>query len=225
MLKALLFDLDGTLANTDPVHFQNWQEILQTFGVSIDRSLYRTHFSGRRNIEIVQDVLPQLSPEAGNELSAQKEAMFRTQVESLTPMPGLLEVLKWADEQQLQRAIVTNAPVENVEFMLRVLHLEEVFPLVILGDELPLGKPDPMPYLAALDHLNITAEEAIAFEDSPSGIRSAVAAGIPTVGIASTHDPQRLYQLGATLVVDDFTAKHLWTLLQHPSIPATSSSR
>ena len=225
MLKALLFDLDGTLANTDPIHYLNWEEILKPFGISIDRSLYRTHFSGRRNIEIVQDILPQLSTEAGNRLSEQKEAMFRTQAESLLPMSGLLEVLKWADEQQLKRAIVTNAPVENVEFMLQVLHLETEFPLVILGDELPLGKPDPMPYLAALDHLEVTAEEAIAFEDSPSGVRSAVAAGIPTVGIASSHDPQRLYQLGATLVVDDFSAPHLWTLLQNPSIPATSSSR
>jgi HAD superfamily hydrolase (TIGR01509 family) len=215
MLKALLFDLDGTLADTDPIHFQNWQTILQPYGIMIDRPTYRAKFSGRRNQEIVPEILPQLTIEEGDELGQRKEAMFRQQAASLLqPMPGLLDILRWTDQQQLKRAIVTNAPVENVEFMLGVLHLDSEFPLVILGDELPLGKPDPMPYLAALDQLEVTATETIAFEDSPSGIRSAVAAGIPTVGVASTHEPQKLYDLGAFLVIDDFTAPDLLPLLK-----------
>lgn len=223
MLKALLFDLDGTLADTDPIHFQNWREILQPYGIEIDRPTYRAKFSGRRNQEIVPEILPQLTIAAGDELGQRKEAMFRQQAASLLqPMPGLLELLKWIDQQQLQRAIVTNAPVENVEFMLNVLHLDREFSLVVLGDELPRGKPDPMPYLAALDQLLVTATEAIAFEDSPSGIRSAVAAGIPTVGIASTHEPQKLYDLGAFLVVNDFTSPNLLTFL-HQEIAAPDS--
>ncbi|WP_088892036.1 HAD family hydrolase [Leptolyngbya ohadii] len=215
MLKALLFDLDGTIADTDPVHYQNWQAILLPFGITIDRPTYRTQFSGRRNQEIVPEILPQLSIAEGDELGQRKEAMFRQQAAAvLQPMPGLLDILKWGEQNQLKRAIVTNAPVENVEFMLNVLHLDDEFPLVILGDELPRGKPDPMPYLAALDQLEVTAAETIAFEDSPSGIRSAVAAGIPTVGIASTQAPQKLYDLGAFLVIDDFTAPDLLSVLQ-----------
>lgn len=223
MLKALLFDLDGTLADTDPIHFQNWRDILQPYGIAIDRPTYRAKFSGRRNQEIVPEILPQLTLAEGDELGQRKEAMFRQQAAAvLQPMPGLLELLKWTDQQQLQRAIVTNAPVENVEFMLNLLHLDSEFPLVVLGDELPKGKPDPMPYLAALDQLMVTAAETIAFEDSPSGIRSAVAAGIPTVGIASTHEPQKLSDLGAFLVVNNFTSADLLTLL-HQKAPTPNS--
>ncbi|MBD1853122.1 HAD family phosphatase [Leptolyngbya sp. FACHB-711] len=224
MLKALLFDLDGTMADTDPVHFQNWQSILLSYGITIDRPTYRAKFSGRRNQEIVPEILPQLTIAEGDELGERKEAMFRQQAATvLQPMPGLLEVLRWTEQHQLKRAIVTNAPLENVEFMLGVLHLDSEFPLVVLGDELPRGKPDPMPYLAALDQLGVTASETIAFEDSPSGIRSAVAAGIPTVGIASTHEPQKLYDLGAFLVIDNFTAPDLFPVLEQAmqsSLPA-----
>ncbi|HEY9864585.1 MAG TPA: HAD-IA family hydrolase, partial [Candidatus Obscuribacterales bacterium] len=70
-------------------------------------------------------------------------------------------------------------------------------------------KPDPAPYQYCLEQLNILPEEAIAFEDSPSGIRSAIAAGIKTIGVASTHDPNRLKDLGVALVIEDFTQVYL----------------
>jgi HAD superfamily hydrolase (TIGR01509 family) len=214
MLKALLFDLDGTLANTDPIHFQVWRDLLREYGLEIDPDFYRANFSGRRNQEIVKDLLPQLSEQAGEELSIRKEAEFRDRAEtSLAPTAGLLDLLKWMDEHGLQRAVVTNAPVENAEFMLRVLHLNEVFATVILGDELPVGKPDPLPYQMALEQLGIRADEAIVFEDSTSGILSAVRASIPTVGVASTHSHEELYELGCILVIDDFCNPHLQELL------------
>jgi beta-phosphoglucomutase-like phosphatase (HAD superfamily) len=77
-----------------------------------------------------------------------------------------------------------------------------------------MGKPDPLPYLEALRQLQLAPEETIAFEDSPSGIRSAVGANILTVGIASTHDPNELAQLGTSLVIADFTDVKLMPLLQ-----------
>lgn len=214
MLQALLFDLDGTLADTDPIHFQTWHDLLLDYGLEIDTAFYRANFSGRRNQEIVKDLLPQLSEAEGDELSQRKEAEFRRCSQaSLTPMTGLADVLQWTAASQIKQAVVTNAPVENARFMLQVLQLETVFPIVILGDELPKGKPDPLPYQIALDRLAVNAENVIAFEDSPSGIRSAVGAGIPTVGIASTHDPEELHELGTILVVNDFTDPSLWYLL------------
>lgn len=66
MLKAVLFDIDGTLANTDLIHFQIWQQLLQDYGLKIDHPFYQKHISGRTNAAIVQDLLPQLSPAEGN---------------------------------------------------------------------------------------------------------------------------------------------------------------
>ncbi|MGA9379325.1 MAG: HAD family hydrolase, partial [Phormidium sp.] len=92
--------------------------------------------------------------------------------------------------------------------------LAEIFDAVFVAEEdVTEGKPDPAIYKLALERLDITPETALAFEDSPSGIRSAVGAGIRTIGIASTHDPEKLYDLGAFKVIPDFNDEYLWNLL------------
>ena len=215
MLQALLFDLDGTLTHTDAIHFRTWQRVLSAFGLEIDQAFYDQHFSGRLNEAIVAEVLPQLSAEAGRKLSWEKEAEFRRQAAgALQPLAGLLDLLQWAASQQLKTAVVTNAPVENAEFMLRVLGLGDRFETVVIAEQLERGKPDPLPYQTALKRLGVAAQAAIAFEDSPSGIRSAVRAGILTVGMATTHPAATLQTDGAKLVIQDFADPRLDELLK-----------
>lgn len=126
-------------------------------------------------------------------------------------------VLQPEDQRSLQReyrtALVTNAPIDNVTSILAALNLTEDFEEVFLSDEVGAFKPDPAPYKAALKKLGITPDEALAFEDSVSGISSAVEAGVPTVGIASTQRPEILREAGAFLVAEDFTASELWDLI------------
>lgn len=114
----------------------------------------------------------------------------------------------------MRMALVTNAPEENVLAVLRALDLEGIFDAVILADDVGAGKPDPAPYEAALEAFDISPEEALAFEDSPSGIASSVAAGIPTIGIASTQEPEDLEEHGVELVVHDFTDPKLTALIE-----------
>ncbi|HEY9641106.1 MAG TPA: HAD-IA family hydrolase [Coleofasciculaceae cyanobacterium] len=213
MLRALLFDIDGTLAETDTLHYKIWCQVLQEQGLEIDNAFYKEKISGRLNPDIVQDLLPQLSPEQQAAFIEHKESTFREQA-ALEPLDGLLDLLEWARQQQLPCAVVSNAPKENAKFMLKALDVEAAFPTVILGGELPIGKPDPLPYQEALRQLNLLATETIAFEDSPSGIQSATGAGIPVVGIASTHEPQGLKELGAAIVVKDFADPLLMQWLQ-----------
>ena len=213
MLTAILFDLDGTLVNTDPLHYQTWQEILRDYGLEIDQTFYKARISGRLNPIIVQDLLPQLSLEAGQQLADNKEARFREMGLSLTPLAGLLDLLAWIDTHGLKKAVVTNAPRENVNFVLEVLKLADSFDKVVLAEEATAGKPDPASYQLVLSQLGISPKDAIAFEDSPSGIHAAVGAGIYTIGVASTHDPKHLLEAGATIAIPDFTAKQLWLLL------------
>ncbi len=203
--KALLFDLDGTLSETNSAHYLSWAEILEPYGYDISWEFYRDRISGRLSPEIVEDLLPDLSPEKGREIADSKEANFRERSDALEPMPGLLDFIEGWRERGVARSLVTNAPKENVIAMLSALGLEDAFEPVILADEVEAGKPDPAPYNAALKTLGVPADEAVAFEDSPSGIASSLAAGIPTVGIASTHEPEDLEHLGADLVIRDFT--------------------
>jgi beta-phosphoglucomutase len=214
MLAGILFDLDGTLVNTDPLHFQAWQEMLLGHGLEIDNVFYQTRISGRLNPIIIQDILPHLTLEEGEKFAEDKEARFRELAPSLKPLAGLEKILDWTKEQGLKTGLVTNAPRKNVDFMLEILELAEIFDAVFVAEsDVREGKPDPAIYKLALERLNITPETALAFEDSPSGIRSAVGAGIRTIGIASTHDPQKLYDLGAFKVIPDFTDLSLWSLL------------
>lgn len=205
MLKAILFDLDGTLVNTDPLHYKVWQEILQNHQIEIDEVFYKNRISGRQNPDLIADILPDLSPEEGIKLGDFKEAQFRERGSELKPLAGLLDFLDQVKKYPLKTGLVTNAPRLNVEFLLSVLQLTEEFDRVVLGEDAPAGKPDPAPYLLALEKLQISADEAIAFEDSLTGIQASVAAGIYTVGVASTHEPQSLYEAGAKAVIPDFT--------------------
>jgi HAD superfamily hydrolase (TIGR01509 family) len=210
MLKALLFDLDGTLANTDPIHRVIWQEVLKPHGYEVDEAFYQQRISGRLNEDIVRDLLPQLYPDQEPQFSANKEARFRELAgQQLHPVAGLMPLLQWGQQQRLAMAVVTNAPRANAEFMLQTLGLADTFRPVILAGELPQGKPHPLPYQEALRQLGLQPEEAVVFEDSASGIRSAVGAGITTIGMATTHAPETLYQVGAALVVPDFTDERL----------------
>ncbi|BCL35063.1 HAD family hydrolase [Nostoc sp. MS1] len=213
MLSAILFDLDGTIVNSDPIHYQAWQQILLRYNIEIDEVFYKSRISGRLNPEIVQDILPELSVAEGVKFADEKEALFRQLASYLQPLDGFAELLEWTKTHNLKRALVTNAPRLNAKFMLDVLGITAAFDQIVIADDCVAGKPNPAPYQVALSKLKITAENAIALEDSPSGIRAAVGAGIQTIGIASTHEPEVLQKVGAFMVVPDFTDLHLWTLL------------
>lgn len=213
MPEALLFDLDGTLAETDSLHLPTWVEVLRPHGIEVDEEFYKANISGRSNGEIVGDLLPDLSAREGEEIADAKEVSFRERATDLEPLPGLLDFLTETRQRGFMTALVTNAPEENVEVVLLALELEEFFDEVVLSDEVGSVKPDPAPYRVALERLGVPPGEALAFEDSTSGIASAVGAGVRTVGIASTQEPEKLQHAGAFITAKDFTDPKLRELL------------
>lgn len=213
MYRALLFDLDGTLAETDSLHLPTWVDALQPHGVEVDEEFYRDRISGRSTAEIVRELLPDLTDEQGRSIGDAKEASFRERASELEPLPGLVDFAERGRERGMRIALVTNAPEENVEAILPALKLRGLFDVVVLADEVEAVKPDPAPYRAALTRTGVPAERALAFEDSVSGISSSVAAGIPTVGISSSQDPKRLLGAGAFTTAEDFTDPQLRALI------------
>jgi HAD superfamily hydrolase (TIGR01509 family) len=152
--------------------------------------------------------------EQGRSIGDAKEASFRERVSELEPMPGLLDFIERGRKRGMWIALVTNAPEENVEAILLALKLRDFFDVVVLADEVEAVKPDPAPYRAALEKTGAPAGEALAFEDSVSGISSSVAAGIPTVGIASSQEPKKLLGAGAFMTAQDFTDPRLRALIE-----------
>jgi HAD superfamily hydrolase (TIGR01509 family) len=213
LYRALLFDLDGTLAETDSLHLPTWVDVLEPYGVEVDEEFYKQTISGRSTGEVVRALLPDLTDEEGKSIGDAKEASFRERAAELEPLPGLVEFVEGGRERGIRIGLVTNAPEENVEAILLALELRDFFDTVVLADEVEAVKPDPAPYKAALRKTGVTAEEALAFEDSVSGIASSVAAGVPTVGITSSQDPQRLLDAGAFMTAEDFTDPQIRALI------------
>jgi HAD superfamily hydrolase (TIGR01509 family) len=217
LYRALLFDLDGTLADTDSLHLPTWVDVLEPYGVMVDEEFYRDSISGRNTSEIVRALLPELSDEENRSVGDTKEVRFRERATELEPLPGLVDFVDLGRERGMRIALVTNAPDENVQAILLALELRDFFETVVLADEVEAVKPDPAPYKAALKRLDVSAEEALAFEDSVSGISSSVAAGIPTVGITSSQAPERLREAGAFMTVEDFTDARIRGLIGAPA--------
>jgi HAD superfamily hydrolase (TIGR01509 family) len=213
LYRALLFDLDGTLAETDSLHLPTWVDVLEPYGVEVNEEFYKQTISGRSTGEVVRALLPDLTDEEGKSIGDAKEASFRERAAELEPLPGLVEFVEGGRERGIRIGLVTNAPEENVEAILLALELRDFFDTVVLADEVEAVKPDPAPYKAALRKTGVTAEEALAFEDSVSGIASSVAAGVPTVGITSSQDPQRLLDAGAFMTAEDFTDPQIRALI------------
>lgn len=211
---ALLFDLDGTLTDTDHLHFETLRDTLGAHGVAVDRPLYEATMVGAANADIAARFLPHLPVEEGLAVMMAKEAQVRARITSLTRAAGLTELLAFAAAQGLPCALVTNAPRANAAAMLAALDLSERFHPLVLGDELERGKPDPLPYVTALETLGAQAGASVAFEDSRSGVRAAAAAGVTTIGIGAATPAEELRACGAAIVAQDFTDPELWRLMR-----------
>jgi beta-phosphoglucomutase len=224
---TLLFDLDGTLTDTDKLHFEAYRRLLQPFGKAVTMADYKGRIMGATNAAIMEWLFPDLDRARHEALADEKERLFRSQLDRMAPLPGLMALLDWASERRIKMAVVTNAPRANAETMLKGLGLTTRFPVLVIGDELDRGKPDPLPYLTGLSRLGSVRERALAFEDSRSGVQAASTAGIETIGLRTGLDDATLRAAGAAATIDDFTdAWFLEKLAREfgsaPTVPALS---
>ncbi|MDI7775753.1 HAD family phosphatase [Asticcacaulis sp. EMRT-3] len=204
-MKALLFDMDGTLADTEPLHLDALRHMLREHGVDPDMSDFHSRIAGRTSDAVAAVFFPDAPPADLRARVNAKEQRFRDLAANIAPAPGLLDLLDRAARDEIKTGLVTNAPMENVRFMLAVLGLEGRFDTIVVAADLPRAKPDPLPYLTALDKLSVRADEALAFEDSLPGIRSATGAGLRCIGISTSLTPAALLAGGAFRVMANFT--------------------
>ena len=221
-IAGVLFDVDGTLVNSDPVHFAIFEELLlKEDGFNnnepITEEYFRTNIAGRQNDLILKDLFPEWSIEKREQWAIQKEARFREVASSSfmeRKMPGLDKLKSWIEKQNLPRAAVTNAPRLNAEAMIGGIDYMNFFQTIVIGDECEKAKPDPCPYLTACTNLGIDAKQCIIFEDSPSGATAGVAAGAFVIGVLSGQDESTLINVGCQLIIKDFDDAKLWEYLE-----------
>lgn len=183
----MIFDLDGVLIHSMPLHVRAWQQYLENFGMTCADLEHLMH--GRRNSELVRELFgSNLADDVVFEHGAAKERLFREMLSSTDlsacRVPGLFEFLK--RYERIPKAIGSNAEPANIDFVLDQFGLRPFFQVIVNGQQVARPKPFPDIYLKAAEQLHFSPADCIVFEDSPAGIEAARAAGMRVVGVETT---------------------------------------
>src|SRR6266478_2813334 len=212
--KALLFDIDGTLADTDALHLEAFNQVLGPRGHVFDHARFTRELQGFSNASISERFLADEPPQRQATIIGEKEEAFRKLVAGqIQPVPGLMTLLARADRANIPMVAVTNAPRLNAEMLLSGLGIMDRFKALVIGDELAHGKPHPMPYLEGLRAAGAAPALSVAFEDSRSGVQSASAAGIATIGIRTSLGHADMVAAGAVMTAKTFDDPELVKLV------------
>jgi HAD superfamily hydrolase (TIGR01509 family) len=184
-VKALLFDFDGLLVDTETANAQAWQEVFDTQGVRLSLPEWAAHWSAGSGdrLPTVEWLSRRATRPVDRELVTDvRRRRYRELVADLPLRPGIGSWLVRAAELGLRLAVVSNGRAENVRRHLHRLGVDG-FEYVVAPDDPAERKPSPELYLRALRLLGIAADEALAFEDSPRGVRAATRAGVRCVAV------------------------------------------
>jgi beta-phosphoglucomutase len=200
-IRALIFDMDGVIIDSNPLHRFAWLEYTRRHGVEMTEAMQQRMY-GKRNDEIVRDFFgAQLDDGEVFAHGAAKEALYRELMKSRVEeslVPGVREFL--ANYGNLALAVATNAEAANVDFVLDSAGIGNLFRIVVNGHQVTNPKPHPEIYLRVAEALGFPPANCLVFEDSYTGVEAGLAAGMRVIGVGTTH--QQLP--GVSLLVQDF---------------------
>jgi HAD superfamily hydrolase (TIGR01509 family) len=186
-IRAILFDFDGLILDTEYPEYQSWREVFAAHGCELSETLWASNI-GRGTSTQTFDPYDELSVRTGRAIDrdtvrAVRRRRFAELMEGKTALPGVEAALDEARRLELRLAVVSSSPREWVTRYLLALDLHDRFHLLRCGDEVARAKPDPELYHSALETLDVRANEALALEDSPNGVLAATRAGIYCVAV------------------------------------------
>jgi HAD superfamily hydrolase (TIGR01509 family) len=188
---ALLFDCDGTLADTMPAHYRAWLCVTEHHGLTFDEDRFYS-MGGRPT----GDIIATLAREAGLEIdiaaaAEMKEMAFLEQVECVAPIDPVIEVI-YRCRGRVPMAVVTGGYRHVCRQILQQLGIEDCFDLIVASEDTARHKPDPDPYLEAARQLGALPGGCVVWEDSDLGIEAARRAGMQWVDVRAFHQPSRV---------------------------------
>jgi beta-phosphoglucomutase len=207
-LKAVIFDMDGTMIDNGYYHRKAWSEFIKKHDLSkvdITDHEFKQHFSGRKNDSILELLFNRkLTEEELDKHGEDKETLYRKlYAPHIKEVKGLTAIVNRLKKSGIKVAIATTSPKKNREFVLEKLSLTKAFPVIVGSEHVLHGKPDPEIYIKTAKKLKVDSKECLVFEDTPVGIEAAKNAGMRVIGILTRHSEEELR--AADLATNDFT--------------------
>jgi len=202
---AVIFDMDGTMVDNTPYHYQTWQVMFKKYGMGeLSPHTYYSEFSGVPVLDTVQRIFSDRDNDGMHQLVKEKEAIYQ---DLYTPhavaVKGLVGFLEDLKQSGIKIAIASSASIHDIDFILERIRVREYFDVIIDGSQVNKGKPNPDIFLKAAEHLQTLPQHCAVIEDSIAGIKAGNAAGMKVIGITTGNSAEKLQP--SALVIDDFT--------------------
>mgnify|MGYP006271718777 CR=1 FL=1 len=210
-IDALLFDMDGVLVDTEPLHEDATRDILQRYALSVPDDLF-DRFRGRPDRDLFAERLEEAA-EADVDvptLVREKAEVYETLLDNLAPRPGIPDLLRFLGDRSVPKACVTSATRTDQRAVFDRCGFDSLFDAVVTADDVERGKPHPEPYRRGAGHLGVDPDRCCVVEDSPYGIRAALEAQCIAVGIPTSYPEATLRDAGASFVTGDTPALQRW---------------
>lgn len=208
-LQGVVFDMDGVIVDSHPAHRKAWRQFLRTIGRNVTNRELDFILDGRKRRDILSHFLGPVSEAKLVEYGKRKDEFFQQSTAEVKPIPGITEFLIHLNENGVVAAVATSASETRTRSTLERLRLQNYFSVVLTGNDVENGKPDPAIYRLACRRLDVLPESVLAIEDAVSGIQAARGAGLKCLGVASDSNAEKLRGAGAIQVVRSFAGLSL----------------
>jgi len=184
----VLWDLDGTLVDSEEYHWRAWRDTMEAEGVVLTHEQFLATFGLRNDAIIPQWLGPRTGAERVARIGGAKETAYRALVRSggLAPLPGAVEWVRRLAAEGWRQAVASSAPRENIDVVLEAIGLAGCFEAIVSAEDVRRGKPDPEVFLAAAARLGVEPRRSIVVEDAAAGVEAARRAGMRSIGVKRT---------------------------------------
>lgn len=214
MCKGVIFDMDGVLIDSHPVHKKVWARFLASVNRPVSDEELDYVLDGRKREEILRHFLGNLPAEQIREYGQRKDEIYQESSSDLRTISGVEKFLGVLQSAGLPMAVATSASFARARGTLDELGILPHFSALVTGNDVVNGKPDPEIFVRAAERLNLVPRTLLVVEDAVSGVRAAKSAGMKCLGIAADGLGDKLRAAGADHVVPDFRELRLQEVQQ-----------